>query len=147
MIKVKDIMQIRLVTAKQDTSAAEVINILWDNYITGLPVVDDDMSLVGIVSEKDVLDTAFRILTGSPDDPIMSKNVGDIMTKDIVYFRPDDTLADVCQCFRDNVFRRIPVVDAGKLIGLVSRKDVIHHAFYKSRENELHLSQKETAGP
>ncbi len=145
MIKVKDVMQTHLVTAKQDTSAAEVIDILWDNYITGLPVVGDDMSLVGIVSEKDVLGTAFSILTGSNDDPAMSKNVGDIMTKDIVCFRPDDNLADVCQCFMNNAFRRVPVVDNGRLVGLVSRKDVIHHAFCKSRKNKLHIHQKETA--
>ena len=143
MIKAKDIMQIRLVTATPDIPASEVIDILWDNYITGLPVVDSDMSLVGIVSEKDVLDTAFDILDGSADDPIMSKNVGDIMTKDIVYFRPDDNLADICQCFKDNAFRRIPVVDNGRLIGLVSRKDIIHHAFYKNR---THIRQKEIAG-
>ena len=142
MIKAKDIMQIRLVTATPDTPASEVINILWDNYITGLPVVDGDMSLVGIVSEKDVLDTAFDILAGSADDPIASKNVSDIMTTDIVYFRPDDDLADICECFKKNAFRRIPVVDNGKLVGLVSRKDIIHHAFYKSR---THLRQKETA--
>ena len=136
MIKASDIMQTNLITVKQDTPAPEAINILGQKGITGLPVVDDDMTLIGLVSEKDVLNMAYRIMTDTIGDPIMSQTVGDIMTKEIVSFRPDDSLADVCQCFMNRPFRRVPVVDDGKLVGLISRKDIISHSFSKSKENK-----------
>ncbi len=136
MIKAKDIMQTNLITAKHDTPAFEVINILGQNNITGLPVVDDDMALVGLVSEKDVLSIAYHILTDSIGHDMDSKNIGDIMTKDVVSFRPDDNLADICQCFMNKPFRRIPVVDNGKLVGIISRKDIIFRSFAKSKENK-----------
>ena len=136
MIKASDIMQTNLITVTQDTPAPEAINILGQNSITGLPVVDDDMTLIGLVSEKDVLNMAYRIMTDTIGDPIMSQTVGDIMTKEIVSFRPDDSLADVCQCFMNRPFRRVPVVDNGKLVGLISRKDIISHSFTKNKKNK-----------
>ncbi len=131
MLKAKDIMQSSLITAKQDTPVIEAINILGQNKITGLPVVDDDMTLVGLVSEKDVLSIAYHILAGIVGSTMDTKKIGDIMTKDVVLFRLDDNLADICQCFMNKPFRRVPVLDNGKLVGIISRKDIIAHAFVK----------------
>ncbi len=131
MLKAKDIMQSSLITAKQDTPVIEAINILGQNKITGLPVVDDDMTLVGLVSEKDVLSIAYHILAGIVGSTMDTKKIGDIMTKDVVSFRLDDNLADICQCFMNKPFRRVPVLDNGKLVGIISRKDIIAHAFVK----------------
>lgn len=131
MLKAKDIMQSSLVTAKRDTSVIEAINILGQNKITGLPVVDDDMTLVGLVSEKDVLSIAYHVLAGIVGSTKDAKKIGDIMTKDVVSFRLNDNLADICQCFMNKPFRRVPVLDNGKLVGIISRKDIIAHAFAK----------------
>ncbi|RKY09805.1 MAG: inosine-5-monophosphate dehydrogenase [Planctomycetota bacterium] len=129
MLKAKDIMQSSLITVKEDTTVIEAINILGQNKITGLPVVDDDMNLLGLVSEKDVLSIAYRVLAGLVGDTMDAKKIGDIMTKDVVSFRLDDNLADICQCFMNNPFRRVPVLRNGKLFGIISRKDIIAHAF------------------
>ncbi len=129
MLKARDIMQSSLITVKEDTPVIEAINILGQNKITGLPVVDDDMNLVGLVSEKDVLRIAYQVLAGVVGSGMDTKKIGDIMTKDVVSFRLDDNLADICQCFMNKPFRRVPVLDNGKLVGIISRKDIIAHAF------------------
>ena len=131
MLKAKDIMQSSLITVKQDTPVIEAINILGQNKITGLPVVDDDMNLVGLVSEKDVLGIAYRLLADIVGSTMDTQNVGDIMTKDVISFCIDDNLADICQCFINKPFRRVPVIDNGKIVGIISRKDIIAHAFEK----------------
>lgn len=131
MLKAKDIMQSSLITAKQDTPVIEAINILGQNKITGLPVVDDDMTLLGLVSEKDVLSIAYHVLAEVVGNAMDAKKIGDIMTKDVISFRLDDNLADICQCFMNKPFRRVPVLDNGKLVGIISRKDIIAYAFAK----------------
>ena len=52
-----------------------------------------------------------------------------VIAKELVTFSPDDNLADICQCFLDRSIRRVPVVDEGKLVGVISRKDIITLAF------------------
>ena len=131
MLKAKEIMQSNLITAKQDAPVLEVINLLAQNEITGLPVVDDDMTLVGLVSEKDVLGIAYRVLADVIGNAMDVKKIGDIMTKDVVSFSPNDNLDDICQCFMNKPFRRVPVLDNGKVVGIISRKDIIAHAFAK----------------
>ena len=131
MLKAKDIMQSSLITVKQDTSIIEAINILGQNKITGLPVVDDDMTLLGLVSEKDIISIAYHVLADLVGSAMDVKKIGDIMTKDVVSFRLDDNIADICQCFMNKPFRRVPVLDNGKIVGIISRKDIIAHAFAK----------------
>ena len=134
MYQAKDIMQTNLITVSTDTSVLQVIKILADNGITGLPVVDDQMRLLGLVSEKDVLAIACHVMNDAFDKIRDNKTATDIMTTDVTFFRPDDSLADVGQCFMNNSFRRVPVVADGILVGLISRKDVIIHAFDKVQE-------------
>ena len=131
MLKAKDIMQSSLITAKEDTTVIEAINILGQNKITGLPVVDDDMTLLGLVSEKDIMSIAYHVLSDVISNAMDTKKLGDIMTKDVISFRLDDNLADICQCFMNKPFRRVPVLDNGKLVGIISRKDIVAHAFAK----------------
>ncbi|MHC4423145.1 MAG: CBS domain-containing protein [Planctomycetota bacterium] len=118
MFKAKTVMKTDLVTVKRDTSIYEAIRTLVQKNITGLPVVNDDMSLAGIITEKDVL----RLLYNIEDKP---GSVEDFMTKGVVSFNKDDSLIDITECLIKNNFRRVPIVAKGKLAGIVSRKDVI----------------------
>lgn len=132
MIKAKDIMQTDLITITEQTSIHDAINILAEKKITGLPVVDQAGSLIGIVSEKDILVMAYREITDTCDEAMKTRRVTDVMTSEVVSFRPDDNLADICQCFMNNPFRRVPITgDGGKLVGLISRKDIVSFAFKK----------------
>ena len=131
MYKVKDVMRSNLITVSETTEILDVITILAENKITGVPVVDEKSNLLGLVTEKDILSIAYRIITDVPGALSSHENAGDIMTKDVVSFRPDDNLADVYQCFIDNSFRRIMVTENGKLVGLISRKEIISYSFIK----------------
>ena len=129
MVKAKDIMEKDVITVKRDTPIQEAIKMLVDNRITGLPVVDDDMTLVGIISEKDVL----RILANMDllmmlDDIKKSDaTVEDFMTKEVVSFEQYDTLADVCDCLIKKNFRRVPILSDGEVVGIISRRDLVQY--------------------
>jgi CBS domain-containing protein len=118
MFKAKTIMTTDVISVKRQTPIYEAIGILVERNITGLPVVNDDNSLAGIISEKDVL----RLLYDVEDKP---GKVEDFMTKGIVSFNQEDSLIDIAECLIKNHFRRVPVTSEGKLAGIVSRKDII----------------------
>jgi CBS domain-containing protein len=135
MIKAKDIMQTNLITVNEQTCVYEAVDILTEKKITGLPVVNDQGGLVGIISEKDILLMAYHKIVGTCDEAMNSRKITDVMTSEVVSFRSEDNLADVCQCFMDYPFRRVPILDDdGKLVGLISRKDVVSFAFYNEKE-------------
>ena len=86
--------------------------------ITGLPVVDDSMKLMGIISEKDII----NLLCDPDAKPGL---VQDCMTREVVSFGWDDSLFEICHCLINNNFRRVPILEKGKLTGIISRRDII----------------------
>jgi CBS domain-containing protein len=118
MFQAKDIMTTELVTIKRSTNIHEAIRILVENNITGLPVVNDDMTVAGIISEKDMLGLLYNI----EDKP---GNVEQFMTEEVVCFDKEDSLIDIAESFMKSSFRRVPILDEGRLVGIISRKDII----------------------
>jgi len=118
MFEAKTIMKTDLITVKRQTPIYEAIRILVENNVTGLPVINDDMTLAGIVTEKDVL----RLLYNNEDKP---GNVEDFMTEEVVSFDEKDSLVDIAGRFIEGHFRRVPILAQGRLVGVISRKDVI----------------------
>ncbi|MCP4609662.1 MAG: CBS domain-containing protein [Planctomycetes bacterium] len=114
----KDVMKCGLLTVQKHMPIYEAMEILATRNITGLPVIDDSMNLVGIVSEKDIL----KLLYDPKAEP---GKVEDFMTKEVVSFNHDDSLHDVCDCLMYNYFRRVPILKHGKLAGVISRADLI----------------------
>lgn len=114
----REIMWSGLLTVRKQTSLYEAANLLATRHITGLPVVDEALHLLGIITEKDVLRAIFDL-----DDE--SQTVADLMTEDVIWFEQDDSMFDVCDCLINNDFRRVPVLDQGRLVGLISRADIM----------------------
>jgi len=127
MLKAKDMMSKDIISVKRTTSLLEALKIIVESDITGLPVVADDASssLVGIVSEKDFI----NLLYGTHNWE--SETVESVMTANPTGIDENATVRDVCDCMRSNVFRRVPVVSNGKLLGIISRKDIV--SFVKNR--------------
>jgi CBS domain-containing protein len=130
MLQAKDIMTEDVISVKAGTPIYTAVELMAENNITGIPVVEDDMTLVGILTEKDVL----RLFYNSGGEA--GEKVDDFMTQPAIFFSEDESLADVCNCLLNNVFRRVPVVSEGKLIGIVSRKDIICKCILGSRQGD-----------
>ena len=124
MFEIENIMTKEVITVKRDTAIQETIKIMVENNITGLPVVDDQMQLVGVISEKDIMMLLYDV--GS-----RTGKVEDFMTKNIVSFDHQDSLSDVCDCLLKNHFRRVPIVTGPKkkLVGIISRKNIVQSIF------------------
>jgi len=129
MLKAKDIMTENVVSVKKDTPIYEALELLAKYNITGIPVVREDMILVGVLSEKDVL----RLFYAHEDEE--EGTVNDFMTQPAVHFDKDESLLDICDCLTNNYFRRVPVTSEGKLVGIISRKDVINYILQLRRKD------------
>ena len=132
-IVAEDLIRYGVMTVKRDTPIYQAIAMLVDKKITGLPVVDDEMKVLGLISEKDLLNVAYHIMNddGDGDGDLKNKKVADIMTTDVVSFKTTSNVADICQCFMNSSFRRVPILEDDKLVGLISRKDIIYKTFEK----------------
>jgi CBS domain-containing protein len=116
MKTISDIMQPRPIVIRRDGSLHRTLELLIENKISGLPVVDDKGQLVGVLSEKDLL----KIFS-----EVGSHSVESIMTRDPVSISVDAPLIDVVDCLMSNDFRRVFIHDQQKLVGLVSRADLM----------------------
>jgi CBS domain-containing protein len=122
---VHEVMTAGLLTTTPERPVGEAVRILVAHHITGVPVVDDAMRLVGILTEKDVL-SLLDVGSGQAlRGPACSWRVGEVMTRNVTSFNANDSLFDVCECLAHNSFRRVPILDGGKLVGIVSRADLV----------------------
>jgi CBS domain-containing protein len=124
MFKAENIMTTDVISVKRQTPIYDAIRLMVDRNITGLPVVNADMTLAGIISEKDVL----QLLYNCEDlKQGQSGTVEHFMTPSVVAFDFEDNLIAVCNCLIKNNFRRVPVLKDGKLVGIITRKDLIKY--------------------
>ena len=119
MLKAKDIMTRNVVYIKKNVPVVDAMRLMVKNNITGIPVVEDDMTLLGILSEQDVL----RLFHTYKDEK--DRTVNDFMTQPAIHFEEEEPLLDVCYCLRDNNIRRVPVTSNGKVVGVISRSDIL----------------------
>jgi len=120
MLKAKDIMTENIISVREDTPIYKAVEIIVKHGISGMPVVKDDMALVGIVSEKDLIKLFYEKEAGN-------KTVGDFMTQPAVHFDEDESLLDICDFLMKNIFRRVPITSKEKLVGIISIKDILEY--------------------
>lgn len=121
MLTAKQIMNKDVITVRKDTSIYQSLELMVKYRITGIPVVEDDMSLVGMISEKDLL----HFFHNQKD--LEEKTVNDYMTQPAICFDENDSISDVCDLLAKQIFRRVPITSEGKLVGIISRGDIIEH--------------------
>src|SRR4051794_36001433 len=131
-LRVRDVMTRDVVSVAPGTSVKTAAGILADRGFAALPVVDDEHRLVGIVGEVDVLrgrllpDPRLRLRrdvgTEAAAPPV---HVGGAMTTDVRTVEAGADVADVARLLVDEGLRSVPVVDGGRLVGIVSRPDVL----------------------
>ncbi len=145
-MQVRDFMIRNVITAKHSTTVKELISILECNRIGGVPVVDDQGNLVGIVSDGDIvrllsphkekLYLAYYVTYVEEAQKIedvlrerMNTPVEEIMVKkNIKTLAPDDDFESAIRLISKHHFKKIPVVNgAGRVVGIISRGDIIHN--------------------
>ena len=122
MLKAKDIMKFGVRTVKADTPIYQAIATMASKHMSSLPVVDDEVKLVGIISEKDVLELLYNFREG---------NVGDFMVENPVSFSVEDSVEDICRCFNNSNFRRVAISNNDKVVSVITRTDIIE--FFKDK--------------
>lgn len=120
-VKVADYMTRKLVTFHPRTNVVEALAVILDNHITGVPVVDDNGSLVGMLSEVDLMSV---VIQDSYYDEGMGI-VADYMCTPVDTVDPDTDIYSLAERFLKEHRRRYPVVKDGKLVGQISRRDVL----------------------
>ncbi len=105
-------MTSRVVTASPETAVADIADMLRRHRISAVPVVDDDAHVVGLISEYDLLAKSGATAT-------------DVMTTAVVSVTADTPIADIRQLLIERRVRRLPVLQGGRLAGIVSRGDVV----------------------
>ena len=119
--RVRDFMTTSVLTVTPDTEIMRAIRLLVDEDLSGFPVVNEARMLVGFLTERDVIRVAIQ--AGYFDE--IGGSVSEYMTRDIRTVHPEDSLMDVAELFADSPFRRCPVIEEGRLVGLICRRDVL----------------------
>jgi len=131
MLKVKDIMTKDVISVKKNTPIYQAVQTLLENEITGMPVIEDDMTLSGVITEKDCL----RLFYANEDEK--NKTVEYFMTRPAVYYKDNDSLQTICDFMMINYFRRVPVISKeGKVVGIISRPDVLGYILQQKRDED-----------
>ena len=120
-LQVRDYMSTELVTVSPQTEITHAVQILIENDISGVLVVDDSGGLSGIVTERDCI--AIASSAGYYDE--LGGPVTGFMSAPVETVTPDANLVDVAVRMTNSPYRRFPVLEDGKLVGLISRRDVL----------------------
>jgi CBS domain-containing protein len=120
---ISDFMATDLITFSPDMPIQQALNILAKNKYSGAPVVNEKKELIGVLSEKDCLATVVDSYYNQR--PIGSGTVKDYMSTEIKTVTSDKTVIEVAYLFVHSSFKRFPVVSNGKLVGQISRSDIL----------------------
>jgi CBS domain-containing protein len=131
-----------VITVKPDSMIRQVAQLLLCHRISAVPVVDQHGKLVGIVSEGDLMRRGetgteprrswWLQLLARPEDIAHdyvrshARRVGDVMTQNVMTVSPDDTVADIAALLEEKRIKRVPVCRDGRVVGIVSRADLLH---------------------
>jgi CBS domain-containing protein len=120
MTTVGEVMTKRVSTVRPTTTIGETIAFLTQHHSGGAPVVDDCGALVGMISESALIDVAF-------DAAVKDEPVSKYMAADVYALGPEAPLSNAARMFALFKFRRLPVVEDGKLVGILSRRDLMNY--------------------
>lgn len=132
--RVRDFMDGGCVKLSADMPIYAAIEVLVDRNVTGAVVIDTEDRLVGLLSEKDCLATLLR----GAYDGLPGGVVRDYMAHEVETVAPDEDLSSVVTRFLRNIYHRLPVVEGGRVIGQITRRDVLRG---------IHRSMSERRGP
>ncbi|MBY3186710.1 CBS domain-containing protein [Rhizobium sp. 25PS6] len=138
-MQAKDIMTRDVVSISPQVGVRHAVAVMLQNGVSGLPVVDEEGRVRGMLTEGDLLlRREIRVSPRTPRGPEMisetdleryiSSNgwsVADVMSPDVIVARPDSEISDIAESLQAHRIKRLPIVENGKLVGIVSRRDIL----------------------
>ncbi len=140
-MKAMDVMVRDVITVSPDDDVADAVQLLADYDVSALPVVDDDENVVGVISEADLLHREeigtekhrpWWLEAVTPASTLAEefakshgRRVAEIMSTDVVSASEDTTLGEIATLLERHRIKRVPILRSGKLVGIVSRSNLI----------------------
>jgi len=122
-VNVVDLMTIDVIAVSADTGLREAARLMFRNRVSGLPITDDNGTLIGIISEADFLRLEVERQEGTRDQ---GDTVGDVMSRGVVTVRPNVEIYEAAKIMAVQEVKRLPVVDDDdRLLGVISRADIV----------------------
>lgn len=122
-MNVVDLMTIDVIAVSADTGLREAARLMFRNRVSGLPITDDNGTLIGIISEADFLRLEVERQEGTRDQ---GDTVGDVMSRGVVTVRPNVEIYEAAKIMAVQEVKRLPVVDDDdRLLGVISRADIV----------------------
>lgn len=157
-MKVRDVMTSRVISVRPGTPLKEVAKLLAENAISGVPVVDGDGHLLGVVSEADFLLKGQDVPAGrrsplawlfEPADgrhareaKLHATTAGEAMTAPAIVIGPEHAVREAAALMTRNRINRLPVVDDGELIGILTRADVVQTFLVSDEQLALRIREE-----
>ena len=161
-MRASEIMTQPIIAVEPETPVHDVARLLLDHGITGVPVVTAEGRLVGIINEADLIVRAANVQFPSYlqildtfliwgdrrryDEEIrrvLGSTAGQIMTPDVIAVRPDTDVGEVARLMFEKKINPVPVLDGGRVIGIISRSDIIRHLIQEMEADEAEAGQAE----
>lgn len=124
-MRVADIMQTDVRSIHRDASITEAITTMAEQHVSGLPVVDDQERVVGVISTTDILQAESEWRGPNRVDLIENTPVSELMTPRPLMVAPNATIREVAQQMLYGEVHRLFVEDAGRMVGVVSQTDLV----------------------
>ena len=136
------VMSTDVISVAPNSLIEDAIDVMIEHSISGLPVIDDHGQLIGMISEYDAL----QLLLEPPSEVGLVAPVVNFMTRDIVSIPLDTSLDTVAHMMQSLGVRRLPVVDQGRVVGIVSRRDLIRVVRELRRQSNFEMLPDEDFG-
>jgi CBS domain-containing protein len=139
-VRASNIMTTGVIAVGPNTPVQDIVMTLLSNRISAVPVLDEHGAPIGMVSEADVIHCA-EIETERPHlllhNLLPGKSAAEIMTKPVIAANPEMSLDELLSLFDKHRIKRVPVVDHGKIVGIISRSNILQ-ALALSHEEFAH---------
>lgn len=138
-MQAKDIMTTEVISISPAVGIRHAVAVMMQSRVSGLPVVDDDGRVCGMLTEGDLLlrreirvsprpARAPEVISETDLERYIASHgwsVKDVMSQDVIVARPDSEVADIAESLQAHRIKRLPIVDGGRLVGIVSRSDIL----------------------
>jgi CBS domain-containing protein len=137
-MRARDVMTLNVVSVSPDSPISEVVRLLLRYRISAMPVVDAALKVVGVVSEGDLLRLegartrrswwleALASGRSASYEKARGRTAGEVMTRDAITVGPETPLEEIAALLERHHIKRVPVVEGGRLAGIVSRANLLH---------------------